>query len=51
MKVVVNTNANSKGCICALARQIQLRERVWLTWCVCALHDQTNNEAISSSIC
>ena len=39
MKVVVNTNANSKGCICALARQIQLRERVWLTWCVCVLHD------------
>ena len=26
MKVVVNTNANSKGCICALARQIQLRD-------------------------
>jgi hypothetical protein len=28
--------------ICAIAHQIQLRERAWLTWCVWVLHDQTN---------
>jgi hypothetical protein len=42
MKLAINTDTNGKGCICAIARQIQLRERVWLTWCVCVLHDQTN---------
>ena len=42
MKLAVNTNTNGKGCICAIARQIQLPERVWLTWCVCVLHNQTN---------
>ena len=55
MKLAVNTNTN----VVVIARQIQLRERFWLTWCVCVLHDQTNitldlfacNEAISSSIC
>ncbi|CAB4022088.1 Hypothetical predicted protein [Paramuricea clavata] len=30
VKLAVNTDTNGKGCICAIARQIQLRERVWL---------------------
>jgi hypothetical protein len=42
MKFAINTNTNGKGYKCAIARQIQLREQVWLTWCVCVLHDQTN---------